>query len=589
MAIKRGADFIVDALEEYGTEQVFGFIGHSSHIVANALSKSDLGQTVVNPATELGGAWMINGYNYVRDRVGAVGTWHTVGNHLIHAALMEGRSGRIPSVHIGFNADGRLTGRREACQQVPWQMFDKLTVSNQRVERIDHIGEAIHEAFRVAEGHPAGPSYVDIPFDLTADQIEEKGMIPPAPKKASTVVRASNEDVKATAAKLLAAKNPIILAGGGVARSNGGDALVKVAEMAGVPVVTTTPGQGVISDDHPLAMGSTGFCGWKSANDALSAADFVLVLGSRLSDWGVSQGYIFKMPEFVHVDTDPGTLGSFYFPVLSVVADAKTFLEQLAEVIPSTPGFKVTPIQDRENVRQATEFRKAWDGWVDEQANKEGMPASMYRVMAEVRKVQRPEDIIVSDIGNHSTPVFVGTHLHKPRRLISSMGEGVLGCGFPMALGAQLAEPNSRVFLGTGDGAFFYHFNEFRVAVQHNLPVIVLLFTNEAYGANFTLMGYQFGQENWTQFNNPDWVAIAKAFGAGAELIQSPDNIGPALQRALDSGKPYLIQIPVGRAEGLSSDPVGGVGPNLLLKGREVSVDVSGAMYPGEHLKHLKK
>lgn len=589
MAIKRGADLIVEALEEYGTEQVFGFIGHASHHLANALSKSDLGRSVVNPATELGGAHMVNGYNYVKDRVGAVGAWHTVGNHLLPPAMMEARSGRIPSVHIGFNADSRMLGRREACQQVPWQMFDKIALSNQRVERVDHIGEAIHEAFRVAEGHPAGPAYIDIPFDLTADQIEEMGMIPPASKQVVRgVMRASSEDVKATAAKLLAAKNPVILAGGGVARSNGGAALVKVAEMAGVPVVTTTPGQGVIPDIHPLAMGTTGFCGWKSANDMLSAADFVLVLGSRLSDWGVAQGYIFKMPEFVHVDTDPATLGSFYFPVLAIVADAKAFLEQLAEVLPITSGFKAIPFQERENCRQAAEFRKSWDGWVDDQAKKDDMPASMYRVMAEVRKVQRPDDIIVSDIGNHSTPVFVGTHLHKPRRLISSMGEGVLGCGFPMALGAQLAEPNSRVFLGTGDGAFFYHFNELRVAVEHKLPIIVLLFTNDAYGANFTLMDYQFGQENWTQFKNPDWVSIAKAFGAGGELIQSPDNIGPALQRAIDSGKPYLIQIPVGRAEGLSSDPVGGVGPNLLLKGRVVSVDNSGSMYPGEHLSHLK-
>lgn len=589
MAIKRGADLIVEALEEYGTEQVFGFIGHSTHHMANALSKSDLGKTVVNPATELGGAWMVNGYNYVRDRVGAVGAWHTVGNHLLPAAMMEARSGRIPSVHIGFNSDSRMSGRREACQHVPWQMFDKIALSNQRVERVDHIGEAIHAAFRIAEGHPAGPSYVDIPFDLTADQIEEKGVIPPASKKAGHgVMRASNEDVKATAAKLLAAKNPVILAGGGVVRSNGGAALVKVAEMAGVPVVTTTPGQGVIPEVHPLAMGATGFCGCKSANDVLSAADFVLVLGSRLSDWGVAQGYIFKMPEFVQVDTDQATLGSFYFPVLPIVADAKAFLEQLAEVLPTTSGFKAIPFQERENCRQAAELRKSWNGWVDDQAKKEGLPASMYRVMAEVRKVQRPDDIIASDIGNHSTPVYVGTHLHKPRRLISSMGEGVLGSGFPMALGAQLAEPNSRVFLGTGDGAFFYHFNELRVAVEHKLPVIILLFTNDSYGANFTLMGYQFGQENWTQFQNPDWISIAKAFGAGGELIQSADNIGPALQRAIDSGKPYLIQIPVNKAEGLASDPVGGVGPNLLLKGREVPVDNSGSMYPGESLRHLK-
>lgn len=588
MAVKRGADLIVEALEEYGTEQVVGFIGHTSHFVADAFSKSHLGKRVINPATELGGAWMVNGYNYIKDRSAAVGAWHCVGNLLLHPALQEARTGRIPAVHIGLNSDGRLAGRSEAAQQVPWQSFIPIARSTQRVERLDKVGEAIHEAFRVAEGHPAGPAYVDIPFDLTADQIDERALVPRGAVRPKSVLHAANEDVREAAAQLVAAKNPVILAGGGVARCRGSEPLLKLAEMAGVPVVTTSTGAGVFPETHSLAMGSAGFCGWKSANDMLAAADFVLVLGSRLSDWGIAQGYIVKMPKFVHVDTDPTVLGSFYFPLLSVVADAKTFMEQLIEVLPGTPGFKSMRFEERENCKQAAEFRKAWDAWVREQERGDGMPASMFRAMAEVRKVQRPEDIIVTDIGNHTLPMFGGAILQQPRRLLTSMAEGVLGCGFPMALGAQLAEPNSRVFLGTGDGALYYHFNEFRVAVEHKLPIITMVFTNEAYGANWTLMNHQFGQDNWTQFMNPDWVGIAKAFGAYGESVRETGDIAGALQRAIDSGKPALIEIPVSKTQGLASDPVGGVGPNLLLKGREIPVDTAGSMYPGENLLHLK-
>lgn len=589
MASKRGADLIVEALEEYGTEQVFGFIGHTSHFMADAFSKSRLGARLVNPATELGGAWMVNGYNYVKDRAAAVGTWHCVGNLLLHPAMQEARSGRISAVHIGLNSDGRLASRSEAAQQVPWQTFSPIARSTQRVERLDKVGEAIHEAFRIAEGTPAGPAYVDIPFDLTADQIDERAVVPRGATRPGKVLQASSDDVREAAAQLVAARNPVILAGGGVARSGGGAALLKLAELAGVPVVTSSTGAGVFPETHALAMGSAGFCGWKSANDMLEAADFALVLGSRLSDWGIAQGYIVKMPKFVHVDTDPVVLGSFYFPQLPIVADAKTFVEQLIAVLPETRGFKAVPFQQRENCRRAGEFRKAWDAWVREQERGDDMPASMFRVMAEVRKLQRPEDIIVTDIGNHTLPMFGGAILQRPRRMVTSMGEGILGCGFPMALGAQLAEPDSRVFLGTGDGALFYHFNEFRVAIEHRLPVITMVFTNDAYGANWTLMNHQFGENNWSQFRNPDWAAIARAFGAHGESVGKTGDIAGALQRAIDSGKPALIEIPVTKTQGLASDPVGGIGPNLLLKGREIAAaDPAGAMYPGENLLHLK-
>lgn len=133
-------------------------------------------------------------------------------------------------------------------------------------------------------------------------------------------MRAASEDVREAAAQLVAAKNPVILAGGDVA-------LLKLTELAGVPVVTTSTAQGVIPEVHPLAMGSAGFCGWKSANVMMAAPDFVLVLGSRLAEWGIAQRYVLIMPKFVHVDADPAVLGNFYFPLLSIVADTKAFIE----------------------------------------------------------------------------------------------------------------------------------------------------------------------------------------------------------------------------------------------------------------------
>lgn len=584
MTLKSGAELIVETVLEQGGETVVGFIGHSTHEIADAVKKSELGKTVVNPATELGGCHILNGYNYVKDRAAAVGMWHTVGNLLLHAGMQEARSGRIPSVHIGFNSDSRLAGRREACQQVPWQSFNPIALSTTRIERHDKIGEHVYNAFRVAEGHPSGPAYVDIPFDMCFDRIDGRAIVPRGANRADRPVSAAAEDVAETARKLVAAKNPVIIAGGGVARAKGGEALKKLAELAGIPIVTTSNGSGVVSELHPLVLGMAGFCGWKSANKMIEGADFALVLGSRLSDWGIAQGYCVRLPQIVHVDADPGVPGSFYLTHLSIHADAKSFAEQLAGVLPHTPGFQAVPYETRENVRKAAELKKAWLAEVEEKGRADTIPASMWRVMAELRKVMRPDDLLVTDIGNHTLPMLAGVPQHKPRRIVSSQGEGVLGCGFPMAIGAQLAEPHNKVFLGTGDGALFYHFNELRVAMEHKLPIVCIVFTNGAYGANHQLMGYRYQSPSWCDFTNPKWVDIFKAFGANGETIGACSDMAGALQRAINAKTPYVIEVPVTKSEGLASDDVGGVGPKLLIKGREIPVDVEGSLLPGENL-----
>ncbi len=471
---------------------------------------------------------------------------------------------------------------------MPWQSFNTHCpfddASSNGTTRSVNIS---HNAFRVAEGHPCGPAYLDIPFDMGIDRIDSRAIVPRGANRADRPISAAYEDVMETARKLVAAKNPIIIAGGGVARAKGGAALQKLAELAGIPIVTSSNGSGVVTELHPLVLGMAGFCGWKSANKLIDQADFALVLGSRLSDWGIAQGYCVRLPEIVHVDTDPGVPGSFYLTHLSIQADAKSFAEQLVAILPHTPGFQAVPYETRENVKKAGELKKTWLAEIEEKGRSDTIPASMWRVMAELRKVMRPDDLLVTDIGNHTLQMLAGVPQQKPRRIVSSQGEGILGCGFPMALGAQLAEPQNKVFLGTGDGALFYHFNELRVAMEHKLPIICIVFNNGAYGANHQLMGYRYQSPSWCDFTNPKWVDIFKAFGANGETIGQCSDIAGALQRAINSNTPYCIEVPVTKSEGLASDDVGGIGPKLLIKGREIPVDTEGSLLPGENL--LKK
>lgn len=211
----------------------WGLLG-TRRMIADAVKKSELGKTVVNPATELGGCHILNGYNYVKDRAAAVGMWHTVGNLLLHAECRT-RSGRIPSVHIGFDGDSRLAGRREACQQVPSGKARIPSPCRPPGSNVTTRSASTSTTpCRVAEGDSSGPAYVDIPFDMCFDRIDGRAIVPRGAKKPGgpSGQRGRRRCGGNGPQACCAAKNPVIIAGGGVARAKGGEALKKLAELA---------------------------------------------------------------------------------------------------------------------------------------------------------------------------------------------------------------------------------------------------------------------------------------------------------------------------------------------------------------------
>lgn len=577
MTTKSGAAAVLETLKEYGAEILFGFIGHSTHEIANAASASGL--RTVNPATELGGAYMAIAYNYLRNAPAAVGIWHTVGSLLLPPALQEANSSRIPSVHLGFNADSRLT-HREGLQHVPSAMFDSVTRFNARVERVDKVGETIHRAYQAAQGFPAGAAYVDIPFDIAADRSDI--FIPRGWQVPRLRIPPAAADVAETIRLLRAAKRPLIIVGGGAVRSEAGAEILRLAELLGIPFVTTSTAQGIIPETHRLCLGTAGMAGWTCANDALKEADLLLVLGSRLSDWGISQGFTAKLaPKMVQVDLDVGRLGEFYFPILPIVADVRDFAVALTDASTHQPDVGELRSGRSAYLALAAKLKSEWRATIDAQGVDPQFPVNPWRIMGELRAHMSAEDILVGDIGNHSWYVLQGTVMEKPRKILMSFGEGVLGSAVPMGIGAKLAHPESTVFVATGDGAVQYHLNELRVAVEHDAPIVIIIFNNGQYDANEQMMRGKYGKGSWTTFHNPDYVQIARAYGGDGERIERTEDIGPALRRAVASGKAYVIDVPVStKVHFLDNHASGAI---FMLGGRDIPGDTSGTLMAGEH------
>lgn len=576
MGLMRGADAILDTLEAGGTELLVGYIGHTTQEVADA-TRERTGMRTLYPATELAGAHLINGYNYVQGRAAAAGLWHTCGTLLIPGGLYEGMFSRIPSVHLGFNVDGAFKGRESMQELSNVELLAPLTRYSTRVERPDKLPETINRAMQRAHGTPAGPVFVDIPFDLTVDMAEME--IPHGWSAPGTRGGATPEQVRAVVQLLVSAERPALIIGGGAVTS-GADAEVReLAELVGVPVTTTFTSQGILPESHPLSLGSSGPIGWPCAKDWIAGADVVIAVGSRMSEWGYPNSYTAKLPgKFVHVDTDPNQLGNFYFPEVGIIGDARTVLRQLIEAVKQDPAFVSMHYEQRSQFGAISEAKQKWVEETKARAVVDDSPISPWRVVSAIEGALSPDDYIVSDAGNNTGWIFQGTTAERSRRLVTTFGAGVLGAGLPMALGVKLARPEANVVVGVGDGGFSYSYNEIALALRENIPVTVVVFNDSALGANKGFMNHLYGQPSWTALNNPDFTALARAYGADGERVEEAGDLDAAVKRGVNSGTLYVIDVPISESY---EYPSTGPGGTVRWPPRTWPADAIGTRAPG--------
>lgn len=577
MPIMTGAKAIVETLTEYDTELVVGYIGHCTHELADALT----GHPTIRsfpPATEYGGGHIINGYNYVKGSAAAVGAWHSVGSFCAAGTIFEAYAGRIPSIHLGFNVDGTMKDR-EAMQEMPnHEVLRNIVKFSTRVERPDKLPEALHMAFQRAQTGRVGPAFIDIPFDITIDEADvviPRGWQPPATRQG-----ADHKVVAQIVDLLLSADRPALLIGGGGVRSEAGHEVVSLAERLAAPVATSSTGMGIIPEDHPLAVGLCGTIGWPIANEVIRSADVVLVAGSRLSDWGYAQAWAADLPgKLIHIDNDPDQVGAFYFPEIGVVGDAKALLAQVVNEL-AARGEDAVPREELETRRaRVAELRDGWLSTLQERWASDEFPMSPWRVVHDVQSQLSDDDIIVVDAGSNTSWVFQGTVMRKPRKLLAPFGVGNLGSAFPLGLGAKLAGPESNVVVLTGDGGFHYTFNEISTAMREGIPVVAVVLNNGFYGSNLGFMNTLYGHAEWVTLANPDFAAIARAYGGYGETVSAPDQVGSAVRRALESGLPSFIDVPINPDYGYAAT---GAGPTIKWEPRLWPGDPTAAKRPGK-------
>jgi acetolactate synthase-1/2/3 large subunit len=354
--------------------------------------------------------------------------------------------------------------------------------------------------------------------------------------------------------QLAEAKRPVLYAGGGVMSSRATAELQALAEALDVPVAHTLMGKGCMPESHPLLLGQSGFWGTPIANDTLRTADLIVAIGTRLAEANSSSWepeFTFEMPptRLIHIDIDPAEIGRNYQTELGVIADAKLALTALAGAA------KGVTHRDRGTMRaDVARGRKAFAANWAEQWTSDQFPMRPERILAELRKHVPDDGFIVTDVGWNKNGVGQQFSFPVPGTFITPSGLATMGFGPAAALGVKMGQPNRAVVALIGDGGFGANPSVVATAMEAGLPVVFLVMDNACYGTIAGLENMHYGTKFGCMFERGgkeyrvDFAAIARGYGAEGVMITKASELGPALEKALKSDRPTVIQAPMENA-----------------------------------------
>jgi acetolactate synthase-1/2/3 large subunit len=347
----------------------------------------------------------------------------------------------------------------------------------------------------------------------------------------------------------------VLFIGHGVTLSEAARELTAFARRTGIPVVSSPNGMGCLDMNDTLSLGFIGRNGAYPANEAGRHADLVLAIGARFDDRSSSSwipGYSWNFPQtrLIHVDVDPGEIGRNYPPTLGLVADARTFLAQLLAELERQPGAGAQRLAEWH--KSIAAWTKEWDAYTRPNFDVYSSPLRPERVVADVGAVLPADAIISLDSGVHHNWFMQFWKARRPQTMLNAWGFSAMGFGVSGILGAKLAAPDRPCVAIVGDGGFTMTPHVLCTAVEYNIPAVWVVWNNFAWGAirdiQYGLFG---GREIGTGFYqgelpyNPDFAALARAHGVDAVTIKSGEDFKGALEHAVKSNKPWLLDVHV--------------------------------------------
>jgi acetolactate synthase-1/2/3 large subunit len=532
----KGAELLVRCLENEDVSVVFGVPGEETLGLMDALLDSRI--RFVTCRHEQGAAFMADVWGRLTGRAGVcLGTLGPGATNLT-TGVGDANLDRAPVVAITGQA-GRDRIHKESHQYVDVvDMFRPITKWNARLAIADVIPEAVRKAFKVAETEKPGACHLELPEDV-ADEDAAKTSTPLSTER----TRRPSPDRPALrrAAELVdRARAPLIFAGNGVIRGKASAALRQFAGRTGIPVANTFMAKGCLPWSHELALGTIGLQMRDVVSCGFDRADLVVAAGYDPVEFAPKLWNPDRAKAIVHLDFTPAEVDEDYQPAVEVVADIREALDLLTDLV---------------SVRRDPTGARALHEWILGElgagATDNGFPLKPQRVLHDLRRVLAPHDIVISDVGAHKLWVARLFQAEEPNTVIISNGFAAMGIGLPGALAAKLVHPDRRVVAVVGDGGFLMNVQELETAVRLDLAVVVLVFRDDAYGVIRWKQLSRYGREAGVAFGNPDFVALARAFGCRGARVETAGALVPALESAFAGRGPCVVEVPVDYRENL--------------------------------------
>jgi acetolactate synthase-1/2/3 large subunit len=552
---RTGAQILVDSLIKEKVEVIFGILGGAMLPVYDVLYDAPIRHILTRH--EQGAAHMADGYARATGRVGVCMSTSGPGATNLVTGITTAHMDSVPIVAITGQVPTGMIGN-DAFQEADCTGITRpITKHNFLVKDVKDLARIIKEAFHIASTGRPGPVLVDLPRDVQTEEAEYKYPAKVNIRGYKPTYYGHPLQIERAAEAIGQASRPVIYAGGGVIISGASKELFELAKKTVIPVTTTLMGIGCFPETDPLSLGMLGMHGTVYANYAIMDSDLIVAIGARFDDRVTG-----KIDEFapkakiIHIDIDPTAISKNVQVDIPIVGDVKNVLRELNKIVKPC---------------EISAWHKKIEQWKEDHPltyKKDGKLKPQY-VVEQIYEATKGNALIATEVGQNQMWAAQFYKYTKPRTYLSSGGLGTMGYGFPAAIGAQIGCPKVVVFDIAGDGSFQMNIQELATAVVNKIPVNVAILNNQYLGMvrQWQELFYDKRYADTSLAGGPDFVKLAEAYGALGIRVERSDEVRPALERAIASPKPVVLDFIVDPGENVFPMVPGGAPLDKLLRG----------------------
>jgi thiamine pyrophosphate-dependent acetolactate synthase large subunit-like protein len=531
-----GARALVDALLREGVDHVFGIPGTQNLAVIDALRDTPQIRFILT-RHEQGAAFMAYGFARASQRAAVVTATEGPGVTNLVTAIAAAYRGFVPVISVCGVQESSMR-ERDATQDLDQVPFMRpITKWAYSIPNVRKVQESVRKAFRVALTEPQGPAHIEAASEILLEHTAAEP-IEPAAYRNAVLPACDSAQLDQAFALLAHAERPVFVVGRGVLNEGLSGAMAALAERTGIPVAVLQYSPDAFPSTHALALGPLGRNGFGSANRTVPRADLIVAIGAHFDVFSTMYQYgIFsEQAKIVHHSSAPGQIGLVFPVALGVTGSTSSFIAGLAE--------RAAKAGLRRPWTDVAKARADWEAELQAEVRPDAEPIQSQFVAHMIRKVLPRDGLVVVDAGNGGKHVRSFFKSYEPGTFMCIDDWASVGGALPIALGAKLARPGRPVLCAGGDMGAMCNIGELETAMREKIPVVYVVFNDQGLGNERAFQQEHYGGRFYAvDYQNPDFGALARVFGAHGEQVRKPGDLGGALERAFASGKPALIDV----------------------------------------------